>query len=175
MKQLPKGQFGFYSAMLGGGTPIPGGPAVTPLYLDKGPYMAENGSGGADVGHFMANLMVPDPLVWTNQDSINTVPRTQGLNLTWSGGDPSGYVSMVGTSINSGVFGGFVCIERVSAGQFTVPNVVLLALPPSGSLQGTPQGFLSVGSTISSTFTAPGLDIGTFLSTVSSAKPVAFQ
>ena len=175
MKQLPKSQFGSYSAMLGGGTPIPGGPAATPLYLDKGAYMAENGSGGADVGHFTASLMVPDPLVWTNQDSINTVPRTQGLNLTWSGGDPSGYVSMVGTSANNGVFGGFICIERVSAGQFTVPNVVLLALPPSATPQGTPTGFLSVGSTVTSTFTAPGIDIGTFISTVSSAKQVAFQ
>lgn len=170
---------GIYSATLGGGTGFPGGPAVQPLYLDKGPYTADNGSGGADVGRFTASLMLPDPLVWTNQDSITTVQRAQGVTVTWTGGDPSGFANITGTSIagtgEKSPFGLFTCTEKISAGQFTVPNVVLLALPPSANLSGVPAGTLSVGSSVSSTFTAPNIDIGLFTSSVSTSKSVAYQ
>lgn len=178
LMKIPNVQ-GVYSATLGGGTAIPGGPAVQPLYLDKGPYTADNGSGGTDVGRFTASLMLPDALVWTNQDSITTVQRAQGVTVTWTGGDPSGFAAISGSSIagtaTNSPFGFFICTERISAGQFTVPNVVLLALPPSGNVSGVPVGNLSVGSTVSTTFTAPNIDIGSFSSSVTTLKSVAYQ
>jgi len=57
----------------------------------------------------------------------------------------------------------FVCLERDSAGQLTVPAAILLGLPASTSIQGTPTGLLSVGITTEPVrFNATGIDFGTF-------------
>jgi len=57
----------------------------------------------------------------------------------------------------------FVCLERGSAGQLTVPSAILLGLPASSSIQGTPTGLLSVGITTEPVrFNATGIDFGTF-------------
>jgi hypothetical protein len=179
-KQLPKASPGIYFAQLGGA----GVQSSTPLYLDKGTYTVDNGSGGADVGGFRAMVNVPDPLVWTNMDAVNMIPRSQDLLITWSGGDPAGFVTIVGSSISSTtppqVGASFVCLERVSAGRFAVPSIVLQILPPSGQAGGAgftiPLGFLTVGSsTTPARFTAPGLDLGVVGSFFSSSKGVGFN
>ncbi|MGH9721841.1 MAG: hypothetical protein ACRD8O_16655, partial [Bryobacteraceae bacterium] len=175
-KQLTR-QFGVYSATLGGGTPIPGGPAVQPDYLDPGEYTVDNGSGGADVGGFRARVTVPVALVWTNQDSITTVARAQDLRITWTGGDGRDFVIMTGSSSTGTdprnlTSSSFTCIERVSAGGFTIPSYVV------GSLPASEQGFLSVGtfsSAENNRFTAPGLDQGSFNYNFNSSKSVRYQ
>jgi hypothetical protein len=87
---------GYYSATLGGGSPNP-----PPLYLDAGTYTA-TGPGGADVGAFLASLNLPPPLVWTNMSSISTIVRANGQNVTWTGGDPNGTVTISGFSYKMG-------------------------------------------------------------------------
>lgn len=102
------------------------------------------GTGGADVGPFTANYTMAPPLVWTNRPtSTATVNRAAGLPITWTGGTPDGYVTISGTSTyygataKSNVTVTFTCTARASDGTFTVPPIVLLALPPTASAPGS--------------------------------------
>jgi uncharacterized protein (TIGR03437 family) len=129
------------------------------------------GAGGPDVGPFTANYNMPPPFTWTNQASLATVNRASGATVTWSGGDPAGYVTIAGNSTFYGTTGAqsvsvsFTCTARVSDGSFTVPPIVLLALPPSAPITGTTitvPGTLIVTnvSSFTSTFQASGIDLG---------------
>jgi uncharacterized protein (TIGR03437 family) len=117
-----------------------------------------NGTGGATVGQFSTTLNFPSPLVWTNMSSVSTISRSQGVPVTWTGGGAGSYVVIGGGS--TATVGGqqvtvsFTCAAPASAGQFTVPSYILLALP-AGS------GTLAVDNYSNpQTFTATGLDIG---------------
>jgi hypothetical protein len=116
--------------------------------------------------------------------SITTVTRANGVTVTWSGGDPAGYVQITGTSFMttgtsaiSAVGAIFTCTARTSDRSFTVPPVVLLTLPPSGMISGFAiPGFMSVGSVSSFVqFQASGLDIGAVSSVVTNSNSVTFQ
>lgn len=178
-KQLTKVSGGFYSADLGGGiSGIPGLPPALPLYLDPGTYTVDNGSGGSGanaVGAFRATLKVTSFLKWENQASITTVNRTQPLPVTWSGGDPDGNVIIIGSSATASpvVGAGFICIEKTSAGQFTVPPSVLLAMPATGT---EAIGVLAVSGTSGlTTFTATGLDAGSVSASATTISTVTYR
>jgi hypothetical protein len=129
------------------------------------------GAGGPDVGPFTATYNAPTPLVWTNQSSLGTINRANGATVTWSGGDPVGYVTIAGSSTLFGssaatnVTVAFTCVARVSDGSFFIPPLVLLSLPPSTARPGTTivepgtLGVSSYGST-ATTFQASGIEIG---------------
>jgi uncharacterized protein (TIGR03437 family) len=126
-----------------------------------GPFTFDNASGGADVGHFNATTNFPANFAWTNSGAVAVVTRSQGVTVTWSGGTPGAYVTINGSSTSSPVNGGtavtasFTCQAPLSAGTFTVPAPVLLALP-AGTL-----GKLSlIDNTTPQAFTATGLDLG---------------
>ena len=147
-KTLPKmsaGGFSVYSAQLD----------QTATTLTAGQYTF-TGTGGADVGPFTATYNLPAIFTWTDQSTITTVNRASGVTVHWSGGNPSGYVSISGSSTYYGgtlatsVIASFTCTARVSDQSFTVPSVVLLALPPSGS--STPGGAVIPGSLDVSTY-----------------------
>jgi len=107
------------------------------------------GGGGPDVGPFTASYTMPPAFAWTNQSSIATIVRANGVTVTWTGGDPAGYVTIAGQSSLFGATGGttvsvtFTCTARVTDGSFTVPPIVLLAMPPTAAAPGA-------------TFTTPG-------------------
>ncbi len=164
----------FYSGDFGNGQPP---------YLTPGSYLFDNGSGGPDIGNFKASANFPPTLTWTNKAAITAVTRSQGQNITWTGGDPSGYVTITGTSIvtePSTLAGTFTCTAPVSAGQFSIPPVVLLSLPASTSLSvggiTIDTGSLSVGtSTNPVKFTAPNLDLGYIVASSDSSKTVGYR
>ena len=142
----------------------------TGSYLQGGSYKV-TGPGGQDVGGFSANLSLPEPLVWTNQSQITSIDRTKGVNVMWSGGDPNGYVQITGLSsvnlTNSGYGSAlFACNARTADGSFTVPPIILLGLPPSGSIDvsgvAVPlPGTLTVsGLSAFTLFHAAGIDYG---------------
>ncbi len=178
-KQLPKTGFG-YGAQLGGGS----APNAGPLYLDTGAYTV-TGPGGKDVGPFTANINIATPLVWTNEDSVNTITRSAGQLITWSGGDPSSTVIINGGSFLLGtnpdgsdtVGAFFTCTAPDSALQFNIPALVLDELPASvvNPDLPIPTGSLSIASYQLASFTATGLDKGTLSSTVSAGKSVTYQ
>jgi uncharacterized protein (TIGR03437 family) len=158
---------GFYSGTLSG--------------LPAGTYKI-SGTGGADVGAFSVSLPVASPLVWTNQTSLslNPIVRSQSATITWTGGDPGSYATILGVSAQTS--GGtttsvqFFCTAPVSAGQFTIPSSVLLALPASSVTQGISNGYLYVGSTTAPVaFTAPGVDTGYAIAASSNATLVNYQ
>ncbi len=154
-----------------------------PPYLDPGNYTFNNGSGGTDVKGFSTSYTLPAAITWTNKAAITNINRASGQTVTWTGGDPAGYVMITGNSssdtTDTAVSGTFVCLELASKGTFTVPPAVLLYLPPTpagGAAQVTPLGALLLGSVPTpGTFTASGLDVGTVTSTSLSGKSVNYQ
>jgi hypothetical protein len=108
------------------------------------------------VGSFSTTLTFPNQLVWTNTAADATVNRTAGVTATWTGGAANSIVVISGSSSSAtgGLTGNYTCTAAVSAGQFTVPAAVLLALPP-----GT--GSMSVQNNANmQTFSASGIDAG---------------
>jgi uncharacterized protein (TIGR03437 family) len=148
-KQLASTQSGSYGAQLA--TSASGGT----LYLDPGGYTV-SGPGGADVGNFQAQVTAPPAITWTNAASASSVDRSKGVTVTWTGGDPNGSVIISGSStLRQGGGALFTCTAPPSAGTFTVPATVTMALPASSS------GALTVmGSSAPASFTATGIDIG---------------
>ncbi len=168
------GEKGHYSAVLG----TDNGFTPPTLFLTPGNYTA-SGPGGADVGTFSATLTVPQPFTWTNQASINNVARNQSLQVTWSGGPANGIVTIMGSStITTPLAAGatFMCTAPAAAGQFTIPAMVLSALPVSEMDQGVPTGQLALGTaTPPVRFNATGIDIGIFTDTTYTGKLIAYQ
>jgi hypothetical protein len=129
------------------------------------------GSGGPDVGSFTATYTMPPPFTWTNPSSLANIVRANGATVTWTGGDPAGYVTIAGQSNLTGataattVSVSFTCTARVADGSFTVPPVVLLAMPPTTAAPGATfavPGTLSVshtGTTVT-TIQASGIEFG---------------
>jgi uncharacterized protein (TIGR03437 family) len=140
---------------------------------DSGAAYTIIGVGGKDVGAFTAQLNFPAALVWTNRSSIANVKRSDGITFTWTGGAPQTFVTVSGFSSTSsngtGAAAGFGCNVPVSAGQFTVPASVLLALP-AGTGTVSIQNF-----TLPVPFSATGIDYGYFQGLATGTAAVSFQ
>jgi len=146
-----------------------------PDFLTPGTYTLDNGTGGADIGAFKVNLTVPPPVTWSNKSLVTTVPRTQPLTITWTGGAANGMVYITGISplaVNASTetilgAGQFQCVAPASAGTFAVPAGILSALPPSASISAStplgnitvPGGIIIVSSQAATSATVPGLDV----------------
>jgi uncharacterized protein (TIGR03437 family) len=176
------GDANYYGAGLGGG--IPGfTDDYGPEYLVPGLYTVDHPA-GPDVGAFRATLTLPAPIEWTNRDSFSVVRRSQDLTVTWTGGDSAKeYVVVGATSLDMArrVGAGIACMERASAGQFTIPSWLLSTLPASSGP--SPGGSLPNGRVEFSTYTiveparfqAQGIDVGNFGYEVINYKFAAFQ
>jgi hypothetical protein len=104
-------------------------------FLVPGAY-AVTGTGGADVGPFSATITIPaSPALVSPLNSTNlTVTRSSGMTVTWKGGGPNGNVQIqvAGATDNTLTLGDTAqCTVPASAGTFTIPSYVLLALPPT--------------------------------------------
>ncbi|MFN7992788.1 MAG: hypothetical protein U0Q18_04270 [Bryobacteraceae bacterium] len=147
-----------------------------------GTFTFDNGSGGPDVGSFSAQLVVAQPLVWSNMSALTTITRSAGATVTWTGGDPSTFVTITGTSLSTPdqgttfLGGFFTCLAPTAPGSFTVPAPVLMSLPASTTISGISFSTLSVGNSTKPTFfSASGLDLGSVSATVSSSENVTYQ
>jgi uncharacterized protein (TIGR03437 family) len=183
LKPIPNLIGTYAETLASGGFAIPGAPTTGDPdgYLVAGNYTFNNGGGGAQVGAFNASFTMPPVLNWTNKAAVNAVNRANGQVVNWTGGDPNGLVQIYGYSLSEladkAITGYFFCLERASAGTFTVPSPVLLALPPSPSGTSlTPIGAFGVGAVSNPReFTAPGIDAGVIVSTNITVKTVTFQ
>jgi len=134
------------------------------LFLSPGSYTVK-GFGGLDIGAFSTAFTIPQPVSWTNRDTTNVVPRSEPLEVSWSGGDSGQVVSIIGFGIdlptNSSAV--FVCIAPAGATSFTVPTDMLSNLPPTrpNPLQSKDVIYLMTlaGSSVKN-ITATGLDVG---------------
>jgi uncharacterized protein (TIGR03437 family) len=157
----------------------------TATTLQAGTYNF-TGAGGPDVGPFTASYTMPPVFTWTNQSSLTNIVRANGATITWTGGDPAGYVTIAGTSSLEGataastVTVSFTCTARITDGSFTIPPVVLLALPPTAAAPGatfTTPGTLVVGTTgaTATQFQASGIEIGGIGSVFSYGNSATYQ
>lgn len=153
-------------------------PGDTVPYLDPGAYTIAT-AGGADVGAFSASVTLPTLLPWTNQESISSIARSQGITVRWNAGAPDSLVIISGYSSdgNAKVDASFYCVERGSVGRFTVPSYVLSALPVTQVDNVNDLGAaLMVGATGQyASFAASGLDKGVVNSTSLAGKIVTYQ
>ena len=166
-----------YGALVGGATiaDLLAGGGANPYYLNASgwggtswTYSIESGNytisgpgatGTNAVGAFSGTIPVSSDAAafkWTNQSSFaNPISRTSGMTITWTGGDPNGFVDI--TAIGSVLLSGLTptattpgvlveCMAPASAGTFTVPPYVLQTLPSTaGSAAAVPPGELLVG------------------------------
>ena len=175
---------GAYYLQLGGGVAIPtpfpirGLPGVTPIFLGPGSYEVDNGGGGADVGPFTANLTVPSPgFVWTNADADLTVTLASGVDIQWSGGDPTTNVEIQGTVATPTAAAAFTCIVP-NNGEFFVTSAVLSMLPatPTGGGPGSASSsLLSVSNSSMANFSASGISLGILTYEAGYTRMVVYQ
>jgi uncharacterized protein (TIGR03437 family) len=114
------------------------------------------GVGGLTVGAFQSTLNVVSAMQWTNAGAFKsgTVSTGQPLTVTWTGGDPNGYVALQIASANAMYSAGIQCNAPAAAGSFTVPAYLMgTVFQSTGSISLTS---VSARSPIS----APGLDAG---------------
>jgi uncharacterized protein (TIGR03437 family) len=161
------------------GVSIPGQVAFS---LPAGTYTL-NGSGGTDVGNFTASVTIGSPLTLTSP-LPDTVTRSAGVTLNWTGGNASDLVQITGgtsTSVGTGTSRvttskSFICQTTAGARTFTVPPAVLTLLDAAdtgGSL------FVSSGAQPLN-FTAPlkaggNIDAGSFGSFVGVGGSPAYK
>jgi len=129
--------------------------ALNPRTVDPGGSVTFQAGGSGQVDGFTAVVTIPSPsLDWTNQNAATAIKRSQGLNVTWTGGQPGTYVSISGLPNvqPDGANFLFLCIAPVSAGQFTVPPYVFAALP------GNSVSIEVANQTIPVTFSASQID-----------------
>jgi uncharacterized protein (TIGR03437 family) len=126
-------------------------------YLSPGAYTI-SGSGGANVGAFSQAYTIPPPPTLTSPASgVNiNVTRANGMTLTWSGGSANYVIQIQGSNATDATQtkgANFTCFVSASAGTFTIPPSVLLALPPGnfGGMNFQPYSLYG-------TFTASGLN-----------------
>jgi uncharacterized protein (TIGR03437 family) len=143
-------------------------------FLDPGYYRLEGASSGSQVGAFQTQFDVPQMLNWTNAAAAAKLSRDRDLSVTWTGGDPSALVSIVGMSgdTSTGVVGTFICTAKASAGQFSVPEWIISQMPSSA---GSPV-LISVAKTVQvGKFQSAGVDFGLVTYIGGSATVGSFQ
>jgi len=149
----------------------PTGPGPTTGFLEPGTFTVSSPGGGpipgsAPIGGFNAQIAVTAPPKFDNRFAVGDVQRAQGVTVNWSGADPAALVEIRGVSAPtdpSAPAVTFFCVEKASAGQFTIPPNVLLSLPAAPVSPTTANGRalgLSVGVTGVARFTAPGVNAG---------------
>jgi uncharacterized protein (TIGR03437 family) len=154
----------------GGTMTVPATPGQTQATLSStGSFLVPgiytiSGTGGKDVGPFSATIAIPAQPTLGSPASANnlTVTRSNGMTVTWSGADPNGHVeieliSALDSSFNTAATA--FCKAPASAGTFTVPSYVLLALP-TGNFTSLALGPGDAQGAASALFTATGLGIG---------------
>lgn len=158
----------------GNGTPLDAGPiaiaGVRRLDLAQdapGSYGAAAnpalpaGAYTLEIGETRVPFELPSPIVWTNK---TTRLGSNQHTYFWTGGDPEGYVIIADLLSTRIATFGSVCVQKASAGRFTVPAPEWYG----GLMEGRAAGPLAIGVTLSSIgkpvrFTAPGVDAGFLL------------
>jgi uncharacterized protein (TIGR03437 family) len=143
--------------------------------LPSGTWSFSNGAGGPGAGPLTFSFPVPQQVTWSNQTAVysSLIVRTNPLTITWSGGDSNGYVDIQGSASAGGFDIGFECAAPTSAGQFTIPSSILLAMPAGASAQASIQ--VSTYTIPSSLGTVSGFNAAGDSSQFETSVPVIFK
>jgi uncharacterized protein (TIGR03437 family) len=104
-------------------------------YLVAGSYIVSV-PGGADVAKFSVPVTIPAMPTMTfpapDAKSPTAVTRADGLTVTWTGGQANELIQIEGFSATDNTYSAgadFLCSVTATAGTFTIPPSVLLAMP----------------------------------------------
>jgi uncharacterized protein (TIGR03437 family) len=114
------------------------------------------GTGGAKVGSFSGTLTIPASPTLVSPVINGSATRSNGLTVTWTGGSSGTVVMELASCTDGSCTNGAVaaCSAPASAGTFTIPPYVLMAVPA-----GNNGGFV-LSTQAQSSFTATGLNLG---------------
>jgi uncharacterized protein (TIGR03437 family) len=143
-------------------------PPQRPGFIPKeGGTFRFTSDGGEDVGPVNAPIRTNGPFTWTNRGALGEVNRASDVEVRWTGGDEDTYMLIYGASAtmtDPPVVTSFNCVEKTSAGKFTIPRDVMSSMVQSASIPGPfafPTGQLAVVNyRYPVRFEAPGLDVG---------------
>ncbi len=115
---------------------------------------------------------MPQQVTWTNEVATYSgqINRSNPYTIAWTGGDANGWVDIQGFTDVGGYDLGFECAAPATAGQFTIPSYILLAMAPGA-------GAIHV-STVALPFTVgniAGLTAGLNFSQFQTAVPAIFK
>jgi uncharacterized protein (TIGR03437 family) len=146
-----------------------------------GTWGFSNGAGGAAVGPVNFSFPIPAQVTWTNEISLSNGPpidRTQGLLITWTGGDTNGFVDIqgqgqIGPAQNPTFSYYFDCSAPTAVSQLMISPSILLPMPTG------PNAFASIQvSTVSFPGSVPavsGFDAAVDNSEFQVSAPVVFK
>ena len=168
-----------YMGLLGGILNISGA-TVPPPFLDGGPFTI-TGPGGKDVGPFSTEVALAPAIAWINPPS--TIDRASPLSLTWTGGDSTQMVVVIGSSTDqtSKAYGGFTCVAPAGAYSFTVPVNSLAGLISTAAATGSSSPIAMLGlmplepGSMQLTPLPKGLDVGVVFDTTMTLQTVQVQ
>jgi uncharacterized protein (TIGR03437 family) len=127
-------------------------------YVVAGDYTV-SGTGGTDIGSFSASSTVSKlpTLISPTANQTVTVPRANGIPITWSTSGLSGNLKVLISGNNGSAGVSVVCKVPASAGAFTIPPAVTLMLPsgPGSSVVLSPEA-------VAVPLVAAGLTVGEF-------------
>jgi uncharacterized protein (TIGR03437 family) len=145
-------------------------------YYVSGAYTITS-PGGKEVPAFTVPLTIPSIATMTSPppDAANpvTVTRANGLTVTWTGGAPSGFISIDGSSATDGSFNtgvSFHCLAPAAAGSFTIPANILLALPTGNFGRLDFQPAFSLGN-----LSGTGLNVSKIVAAFDTFTPLQFR
>jgi uncharacterized protein (TIGR03437 family) len=176
---------GYYSGMFAywNGPIFFAAPGQSVPFLDAGAFTIANQPGGADLDAYSFDIVNPQPFDWDTNYLVKAVDRSQGLTVTWNPStDSAAYVQIQGLTgmklaDGSTVTGSFACVEKMSAGTFTVPSYITSALPaaPQTNPNYYGTGTLTVNSVSAQQVTIPGVDYAVISLTSGTSKILPFN
>ena len=129
---------------------------------------------------FSTNYTIPQPIAWSNRNSLTNVDRTKPLTLSWTGGDGGQTVAIIGFGVDmpSNSSAVFTCIAPRGSSSFTVPTDILSNIPATrpNPLQSKDVIYLmTLAGSSQQDLGASGLDVGftSFYSII--GKTVVYQ
>lgn len=137
--------------------------------------------GGADVQQVQVNGTTSTPFQWTNRSGLDTLTRSSGLTVTWTGGNSSTDIALVAVEANNDAANSAalaLCLAPIAAGTFSLPPEILQSLPATpASAQRIPAWIIVGSESIVSpgTFSAPGLKQGYLLPSYLAVKSVVVE
>lgn len=158
---------------------IPLLPVTNTAFLDPGSFLLALAA-GADIAAASSTFNVASPFTWNSRDQIASVTRSNGIALSWSGGDANASVVIagMGADLPSNSSSIFLCIVAPGTGSFTVPADILANLPAARPRAIQSKGALYVGQwNIASpaSLSGSGLDFSSIIPASISGKTVTWK
>lgn len=160
------------------------GGSVTGNFFSSTPFLSSGSytfsASGGTIGPISVTAGMPQPLTWTNRDSIVTVPRNQPLTVNWTGGSGTPTVVLgFGVDIPTNASTMFACIAPANATSFTIPAVIMSNVPASRANPTQSKGVIYLatapGSGVDAVINTSGLTSGLAGLHYATGKTVIFQ